>query len=463
MDGRVLIIGGSAAARIMLKARLSATCHGITSLAEGAKGLACAAAGEHDAILVHQDLPDIPAPELVRRLRACAPRADMPVLVIGDDGGPEARIAAFEAGADDVIRHPDEALLAARLRSLLRHRDTLAELGANAEPVRGFGFAEADTGFAARADIVLVMERGEAALHLRRDLAVHLPQPPRVMTAAEALGDPQYSAGCAGPDLYVIHAAPQDTDSALRLMSELRSRAAGRHAAFCLLRSGSDAAIDPVGLDLGAGDLVDTGTDPREVALRLRRVLVRKLAADRLRASVRDGLRLAVTDPLTGLHNRRYAVRELAAMAEAAHEKGSTLAILILDLDRFKRVNDDWGHAAGDAVLIEVARRLGGALRGSDLIARIGGEEFLVALPDTALPEARRIAERLCDVIQARPVMLPAAQPLRITASIGLAVADLSGAGIAGSFQALLDRADRALLAAKSAGRNQVTVARSAA
>ena len=175
-------------------------------------------------------------------------------------------------------------------------------------------------------------------------------------------------------------------------------------------------------------------------------------------------LRLAVIDPLTGLHNRRYGLAQLQAIAESARANGAMFAVLVADIDRFKSVNDHFGHAAGDAVLVEVAQRLRQNLRAGDLVARIGGEEFLIALPNIALPEARLIAERLCTVMAEHPFHLNATQDLPVTLSIGLAISE------AGELPAhvetvtdIFDRADRALLRAKTAGRNQVTISRAAA
>ena len=215
--------------------------------------------------------------------------------------------------------------------------------------------------------------------------------------------------------------------------------------------------------DLGAHDLAEAGGDPRELALRLAGLLRRKRMSDNLRATVRDGLRLAVIDPLTGLHNRRYGLNQLAGIAEAARVERACFAVMVVDLDRFKTVNDRWGHAAGDAVLVEVAQRLADNIRAGDLLARIGGEEFLIALPGAALPEARAVAERLCDVVKDRPIALPGGGSLRITTSIGLAVSQGGAPLQREAVQSVIDRADRALLTAKSAGRNRVTVDRSAA
>ena len=198
------------------------------------------------------------------------------------------------------------------------------------------------------------------------------------------------------------------------------------------------------------------------MALRIQTQLARKRQSDRLRSSLADGLRLAMVDPLTGLHNRRYALPHLARMADRARQSGRQFAVLVIDLDRFKGVNDSFGHAAGDAVLVAVADRLRTNLRAVDMVARIGGEEFLVALPDTTLEAARATAERLRQTVGEQPIRVPGGVAVSVTMSIGLTL----GGGLdeaSAPVDALIARADKALLAAKAEGRNQVTVHRSAA
>ena len=131
---------------------------------------------------------------------------------------------------------------------------------------------------------------------------------------------------------------------------------------------------------------------------------------------------------------------------------------MVLDVDRFKRVNDRWGHAAGDRVLAGVAQRMAAALRAPDLVGRIGGEEFLVALPEATLGEARQTAERIRRAIEAEPVRLSAGAEVWVTLSIGLCLSDGSE-----PVEAACERADRALFDAKARGRNMVTVDRPAA
>jgi two-component system cell cycle response regulator len=281
-----------------------------------------------------------------------------------------------------------------------------------------------------------------------------------MISREEALADPTYALV---PDIFVIETDLSDPMGGLRLMSELRSRSQTRHAAICIIKAGASGTDNAIAYDLGANDLVQADVDPRELGIRLTRLLHRKREADRLRASVRDGLRLAVIDPLTGLYNRRYAVSQLAKIAQSAGEAGTPFAVMVVDLDRFKSVNDQHGHPAGDAVLVEVARRLATNLRNGDLLARIGGEEFLIALPGTDLSKAGPIAERLCKSIQERPVVLPGLGNIDLTASIGLAICDAGRPMVKEQVTEVIDRADQALLIAKSGGRNQVTISKTAA
>jgi two-component system cell cycle response regulator len=266
------------------------------------------------------------------------------------------------------------------------------------------------------------------------------------------------------PDVYLIAADLAMPGGGLRLMSELLSRGNSRHAAFCIYNRNCPTLVPATAFDLGANDLVDAGISAGELAVRLHALVRRKREADRVRASVQDGLRLAVIDPLTGLHNRRYGLAQLNAIARKAENEGSTFAVMVVDLDRFKAVNDRWGHAAGDAVLVEVAARLAANLRATDLLARIGGEEFLIALPATTLEEAGQVAERLCQITGTEPVVLSSGTRVRVTVSIGMALSGGCGGQASATFISdIVDQADRALMKSKSGGRNQVTIIRDAA
>lgn len=168
---------------------------------------------------------------------------------------------------------------------------------------------------------------------------------------------------------------------------------------------------------------------------------------------------LAMFDELTGLPNRRHAMQALAKQVAVAQRSGQALAVLVLDVDNFKRVNDQHGHLVGDAALRHVAQTLLGRMRSQDLLGRIGGEEFLGLLPATAaLPGGLRLAEDLRAAVAACPLIAPGTPKVTLSVSVGVAEVSL-GVDTSGSAEAAYIAADRAMYRAKEAGRNRVEVA----
>ncbi|MDO9525144.1 MAG: diguanylate cyclase [Gemmobacter sp.] len=462
MARKILIVDDVATNRIVLKVKLGAAFYDTVMAPNGAEALALARTTLPDLILLDYLLPDMDGISVTRALRADPLTRSVPVIMFTATGDEEAKLDALAVGVDDFLQKPiDDQVLLARIRNLLRDRDDSAGPDLATDDLRVCGFAEPGAGFDLPGRIALVAARPETTLRWRNTLAPHLTDRLEVLTREEALAGGLRPT----PDLYIIAAdlGPQESGlqgNGLQLMSHLRSHPDTRHAAICMVIPQDQSAAAAMALDLGANDQIADGFDGRETALRARTLIRRKRAADQGRAAVRQGLKLAVTDPLTGLYNRRYAMPALTGMNRVAQECGLPCAVMLIDIDRFKLVNDHHGHSAGDAVLTEVARRLSAALRPGDLLARIGGEEFLAALPDVTEPEARDVAERLCRAVRGLPITLADdVGRLTITVSIGLA---LSGPP-PDSAAMLIERADRALLAAKAEGRNQVTFSRSAA
>ena len=170
--------------------------------------------------------------------------------------------------------------------------------------------------------------------------------------------------------------------------------------------------------------------------------------------------RSGFTDVLTGWHNRRYLQARMKEELARACRDGRNLVCMMLDIDHFKRVNDTWGHAAGDSVLRELAQRIDAEVRASDVAARLGGEEFVILLPSTRSVDGKRLAERIRNAVGAAPFELPGGEQIAVTVSIGIAEfapaagdSDLRSLG-----EALIARADAALYDAKAAGRDRVVV-----
>ena len=206
------------------------------------------------------------------------------------------------------------------------------------------------------------------------------------------------------------------------------------------------------GLDLGATDYILRPFDRNELIARVPHAGAPQAAAGPLAGQLSASLSLALTDSLTGLYNRRYFTAHLEGLMARIAEGAQGAAVLLLDVDLFKRVNDTYGHAAGDVVLREVAQRLARNVRSFDLVARYGGEEFVVVMPETALPIATMVAERLRAAIAEKPIAIgEIGREIPVTISIGIAVTLEHGDSATGA----LARADEALYEAKASGRNR--------
>lgn len=462
MVGKILIVDGVATNRIVFKVALGEAFYLPLLAGDGESCLRLAQSERPDLVLLDLALPDIAGIAVIEQIRANPLTRDIPILAlsVGDDTA--GRKGALLAGADDVLpKHGAIQILLARLRNLMRRREEREGLGAAGTDLNLIGLSESQTEFFSAATISILAGPATNARSMCQKMKAVLSDRIILQSREEALVETDMGLGRAAADVFILNAAGTGMADSLRLMSELRSRATTRHSAICILTdSGPDDALT-MAFDQGADDLVDISTSPEELGLRLRALIRRKRRDDQLRACVQNGLRMAVIDPLTGLHNRRYAMPQLSAIADRMRAAGGIFAVMVIDLDRFKSVNDRFGHASGDAVLVEVARRLQSNVRDGDLVARIGGEEFLVALPDTSFDAARDAADRLRHAIEEQPIHLDLASVLKVTVSIGLAVSSKSPASE--SVNAIIDRADHALLRAKSEGRNKVTIGRSAA
>ena len=209
------------------------------------------------------------------------------------------------------------------------------------------------------------------------------------------------------------------------------------------------------GLDFGVHDFLMRPVDRNELMARVRTQVKRKRFTDALRGAMQASLQMAVTDALTGLHNRRYLDNHLGALfADAGRASRTSLAVLILDIDHFKGINDSFGHEAGDEVLRGFAERVRQHTRPIDIVARFGGEEVVVILPEAGLAEAQSIAERIRERVEAAPFPVQRRDPddpaSRSRSASPCGTRRISGPGD------MLKRADLALYRAKAAGRNRV-------
>jgi two-component system, cell cycle response regulator len=222
---------------------------------------------------------------------------------------------------------------------------------------------------------------------------------------------------------------------------------------FLTGRSDTTDMVD--GLRLGAHDYLRKPCEPTELLARVQAAARVKRLQDELRQRNEDLDRISRTDALTGLRNRRHVEEYLAKLTSLARRNLEPIAVLVIDIDHFKSVNDEHGHEAGDAVLREVAGRMQDSVRLEDMVGRWGGEEFLVVLPNTTDQGAAELAERLRQVVADTPCRLADGDAVQVTISVGCAASLIDDAGI------LVRSADAAMYEAKQTGRNRVVVAAS--
>jgi two-component system, cell cycle response regulator len=226
-----------------------------------------------------------------------------------------------------------------------------------------------------------------------------------------------------------------------------------RDVPVVFLTGRSDTADMVDGLRLGAHDYLRKPCEPAELLARVQAAARVKRLQDELRQRNEELDLVSRTDSLTGLHNRRHVEEYLARLLSLARRNGEPIAVLLVDIDHFKLVNDGHGHDAGDVVLREVADRMARIVRLEDMVGRWGGEEFLVVLPNTATQGAAELAERLRQAVAEEPCRLPDGGAVQVTISLGCAASLTDDAG------PLVRSADAAMYEAKESGRNRVVVA----
>ncbi len=452
MSARVLIVDDFAPNRALLEAHLTSEYFEVLTASNGADALVIAQRGDCDIVLLDVMMPGLDGFEVCRRLKRDPATHHIPVVLVTALDQAADRVRGLEAGAEDFLTKPiDEIALIARVRSLSRLKVVLDELRSRAATSATLGMPDPVTA-AIRDDVsgarILVIEdKATAARLIAGTLAsVHL---------VDVEADPHEALfrGAEGSyDLFVVSLGLQGHDG-LRLCSQLRSLERTRQVPILLIAEAEDRQRLLRGLDLGVNDYVLRPLEPNELIARARTQLRRKFYADSLRDNVQASIEMAIVDTLTGLNNRRFFNTNFAALMDQAARRGRPLSLMILDIDHFKQVNDTHGHDAGDQILKLFAARARNVVRTSDLICRLGGEEFAVLMPDTSLSIAAMVAERVRQTIESNLfVPSPGRPPIPVTVSIGLAER-----GIDLDPDVLMRRSDAALYRSKGDGRNRVT------
>ncbi len=453
MTARVLVVDDIEANVKLLQARLMAEYFEVLTAANGPEALEICRAGKCDIVLLDVMMPGMDGYEVCRELKASPATVHLPVIMVTALDQPSDKLMGLEAGADDFLTKPvNDLALTTRVKSLARLKMVTDELHMRVSTGRELGFEDlaprhVDLSRNDPGKILVVDDRASSYERIVRTLGqVH--EVVVITNPQEAL----FRVAEENFDLVIISLGIDEFD-ALRLCSQMRSLDRTRMIPLLLVtQEGDDAALIRA-IDLGVNDYISRPVEPNELTARVRTQIRRKRLNDELRASVQTTMEMAVKDPLTGLNNRRYFDTHTQNLLNKASVAGKPLSLIIIDIDHFKLVNDTYGHQAGDDVLIGFAERIKKTVRSKDLACRFGGEEFIIAMPDTDSELAYVVADRMRREIAEHPFVIDGgAQQIAVTISAGIASLE----GSEDTIETMLKRADEALYMAKRNGRNQV-------
>ncbi|MGI9353464.1 MAG: PleD family two-component system response regulator [Rhizobiaceae bacterium] len=453
MTARVLVVDDVPTNVKLLEARLMAEYFHVLTASNGQSALSICREGQCDIVLLDVMMPEMDGFEVCRRLKEDPSTMHIPVVMVTALDSPQDRVKGLEAGADDFLTKPaNDLALVTRVKSLVRLKmltDDLRMRAASGDELVIDHFKsmeEFDPGNSS-GKVVIVDDRVSSYEKVVRILSTS--NDVDVITngndALIRIAEGNY-------DLAVISLNLKDVDS-LRLCSHLRSLERTRTLPLLVIADGEQESLVSRAVELGVNDYIRRPIDAHELRARISTQLKRKRYNDCLRKSVQQTIEMAVKDPLTDLHNRRYFQTHFANLFDKATVSSKPLSAIMCDIDHFKGVNDQFGHDVGDAVIKECSLRIRKSIRNIDLACRYGGEEFVVVMPDTNIDLAKVVAERIRLEVCAHPIIASnGSHQVSITVSMGVACIESSD----DTPEKLLKRADVALYNAKRAGRNRV-------
>jgi two-component system, cell cycle response regulator len=452
MTARILVVDDVPANVKLLEARLSAEYFDVITAFSGAQALAVAERADCDIVLLDVMMPDMDGFEVCRKLKSNPVTHHIPVVMVTALDQPSDRVRGLEAGADDFLTKPvSDVSLISRVRSLARLKMVTDELRMRALTSKEIGIqspereAVAETGRGGR--ILIVDDRKSSCERIVTTLAAE-----HTVEVEAVPNDALFHAAEGDYDLVIVSLGLQNFDG-LRLCSQIRSLDRTRSVPILAVAEADNNARLVRGLEIGVNDYLIRPIDKNEMLARVRTQIKKKRYTERLRDNVQMSIEMAITDALTSLYNRRYMETHLTTLVEQSAARGKPIAVLVVDIDYFKAVNDSHGHDAGDDVLREFALRIRKSIRNIDLACRLGGEEFVIVMPETDMAVATMVAERLRRRIASEPFAIQdGTRLIDVTISIGIAALD----GAADDAAAILKRADTALYRAKRNGRNRV-------
>ncbi len=451
MSARVLVVDDILPNVKLLEAKLSSEYYDVLTATSGEEALEKVLNESPDIVLLDVMMPGMDGFEVCKTIKDNPDVAHIPVVMVTALTDAEDKVRGLVSGADDFLSKPiNDVALMARVRSLVRLKMAMDEWRIRENTANQLGVVgEASNVMTEPVEgaRVLVVEDKDFE---KKKVEETLAQDHDIVMSAESGAKAMEMASKQDFDLIIVSLDLEEEDG-LRLCSHLKSNERTRALPILMIGEDGDMSRIAHGLEIGAHDYIIRPVDRNELIARVRTQIRRKRFQERLRSTYEISLSMALTDPLTGLYNRRYLEVHMQKLLQKNQDSKKNLGVLMIDIDHFKQVNDTHGHNVGDEVLKIFSERLTTNLRSFDLVARIGGEEFVVILPDVSEKRAYMVAERLRRSISEEPI--PCGVPegsLDITTSVGGTIIEHGEH----TTEDVLGRADKCLYEAKEGGRN---------
>lgn len=451
MSAHILVVDDLLPNIRLLQAKLEKEYYTVSTAESGMEALEMISMDPPDIILLDVMMPEMDGFEVCRRLKANIKTSDIPVVMVTALSDVEDRVEGLNSGADDFVTKPinDHALFA-RIRSLVRLKSMVDELKLRDQTGEQLGFSDESHNLikeTSGAKVLIIdddISEGEQIIAKLQEAEMHT-------ELVEDPGDAVARTSTTEYDLIVLSSQLR-ADNPMHLAAHFRSQERTKNTPLLLLIEEDNSDLLVKALDMGINDYIVTPLDKNEIIARVNIQVRRKKYQDALKDNQRKQLSLSITDGMTGLYNRRYFDLHIDKVIKKASFEEKPAALIVVDVDHFKLVNDDYGHQSGDEILIQLAKRMMNGVRPTDLCARYGGEEFVVVLYDAEEEEAVQVAERLRNIVESEVFKIPVS-PGELGKTISL--------GVAGMRQndtptGLVERADKALYHAKDTGRNKV-------
>lgn len=456
MTAKILVVDDILSNVKLLEAKLKAEYYTVIIAYDGQEAIDLVAEHQPDIILLDVMMPKLNGFEVCKKLKSDPLTTHIPIVMVTALHDTQDRVQGINAGADDFLTKPiDDTALSARIRSLTRLKMVIDELRLRGETNAEIsGVIENSimdyTNQIYDASILVIDEdifQAEQIYNILR---------PR-FKSIKMLNDPLEGLKASTKENYdlIISDIQFAKADGLRLFSQFRSKAETRYTPILIMYDGDHHKDNLIkAFELGINDYLAIPLDENELIARVNSQVKRKRYQDALRENLFNNAEMSIKDPLTNCYNRRYFDTHLKNIVKDSIEKDRKLSLMMLDIDHFKMVNDNFGHNAGDELLKQVSKKISENIRLTDLLARFGGEEFVVVMSDTNISNARIIADRVHKITAKESfALLDQGIKQKVTVSIG--ITEMQNSDLY-DVKRFIARADRCLYEAKNTGRNKV-------